>query len=615
MSAHSPMSKTAIRLVLFVTCSAVISHSATVNIHPGQDIPTIVEQNAAGTTFIIYPGTYRLTEPIVPKSGDSFIGQTPCAPPQTSCPVILSGSTVIGPLARFNGTNYEVTNQTQQGKVGSPIGNQILCDPGWEGCIYPEDLFFDGVPYQHLYSSWLPTIGHGQWWFDYNNQIIYFHDNPAGHTVETSVVANAFGGRANNVTIQYLTVKEFASMYPDGTIGTLQGDNALTQGTNWTVQNCEILLNHGAGVRIEYRLHVLNSYIHNNGQIGIGAGIGTTTNPVTQSTNSGVLIQGNVINYNDYAHWDPNFASGGIKVGSTSGVTIRGNTIQHNEGLAVHFDDQSSNALLDGNIITDNFDSDGVDQEAGTGTSIFRNNIVLRNGVQIYNTHYADQLAAHGTSGVSMYCNVLEIPEGNGVPNSWVIGASNRGYSKFPPYEYLTVTGSSFHHNTVIWDAGALGGGGYWQNDVTNQPNFFADNTPPDYNTYHLSSTYPVFIYDNNDSRQNHRKTFAEYQAAGADIHGSADNNYKSGFPSVAITSPADESSFSNSVTVKATATDKSGINRVEFYVDWKLQATVPGPPYNFNWTNGKTGTHIVAAMAYSNAGIHNCYAVTVTKQ
>ncbi len=38
-------------------------------------------------------------------------------------------------------------------------------------------------------------------------------------------------------------------------------------------------------------------------------------------------------------------------------------------------------------------------------------------------------------------------------------------------------------------------------------------------------------------------------------------------------------------------------------------------PPYDFNWTNGTTGAHTVAAMAYSNAGIRACYAVTLNEQ
>jgi parallel beta-helix repeat protein len=601
-----------IAVALIAVGSAVMCHSATVDIRPGDDIPSIVAANPAGTTFLIYPGTYRLTESIVPKTGDSFIGQTACAPPKTSCPAILMGSKVIGPLATFNGTNYVVTNQTQQNQVAPVVGTEVLCDPEWQGCIYPEDLYFDDVPYQHLQSDTLPSIGPHQWWFDYTKHVIYFHDNPSGHLVETSVLDNAFGGSANNVTIKYLTVKEFAALFPNGAIGQGQDLNVLTEGTNWTVQNCELLLNHGWGVRVLYRMKILNNYIHDNGEAGIGGGIGITQQPVTQSTNSFILIQDNIITHNDYAHFNPNFGSGGIKIGSTSGLTIRGNTIQYNEGAGVHFDDYSANELLDGNIITDNTESDGVIQEMGVGTAVYRNNIALRNGIHIIWDYFTGQISAHAATGINTYCNVLEIPAGPQL-NGFVLVAADRGDNLFPPFQYLMTTGNDFHHNTVIWDEGAIGASGFWLSDPIHQPDFFADNPKPDYNEYHFSSSNPSLIYNNN-TEKTVRKTFAEVQAAGAEIHGSADLNYTSGFPTVAITSPLDQSSFTSSVTVEATASDKSGIERVEFYVDWALEKTVSAAPYNFDWTNATTGTHIVAAMAYSNAGIRNCYAVTLTK-
>jgi parallel beta-helix repeat protein len=585
---------------------------AQVSLHPTDNVPRIVSSRPEGTTFVFTPGTYRLSEPILPKNNDQFIGQTTCATNTSSCPAIVSGAVVIGPLARFDGTNYQIAKQRQHGQRGAATSN---CDPGWLACIYPEDLFFDGTPYRHLDSPTLPTIGPGEWWFDYTNHIIYFHDNPSGHTVETSVVNNAFGGPANNVTIQYLTVEKFADMYPVGAIGATQGSNALTQEANWKVENCEVRLNHGFGVRLGYRMHVLNNYIHDNGETGIGGGIGWPAVPSTQSTNSGILIQGNTINHNDYAHFNSQFGSGGIKVGATSGVVVRGNTIRNNQGSGIHFDDDSGNEWVDGNTITDNSDADGLVQEIGGGISTFRNNAVLRNGAQLNGNNSSYQIAVRASAGVEIYCNVLEVPSGRGV-NGWGIGAANRGSSPYLPYQYRKSTGNSFHHNTVIWESGANGDSGFRFNDPENQPNFFANNTPPDYNTYHLPSISAAhFVYDNDNTRSNRLKTFRNYQASGTDAHSTVDTNYMSGYPEVSITSPSDQSSVGSPVTVTAAASDKSGIRKVEFYVDWKLQTSVTHPPYDFNWSNGTAGSHIVAAMAYSNEGIRNCYAVTLNEQ
>jgi len=586
---------------------------AQVTLHPTDNVARIVGSKPAGTTFIFTPGTYRLSQSIIPKDNDKFIGETQCAPPESACPAIITGGVVIGSLARPDGGNYAVSGQSQQGPRGRPPN----CDPGWGGCIYPEDLFFDDKPLKHLDSPSMPSIGPGEWWFDYSNHVIYFHDDPSGHTVETSVLNNAFGGPANNVTIRYLTVKEFADMYPVGAIGITQGPNSLTQETNWTVENCEVMLNHGFGVRVAYRLHILNNYIHDNGQTGIGGGIGTPQNPATEATNSGIVIQGNTIDHNNVAHFYPGFGGGGFKVGATSGITLRGNVIEHNEGSGIHFDEDAVNELVDGNIIADNSDGDGLGQEIGVGTStVFRNNVVARNGAHLNSNNWAYQMSARASSGVEMYCNVVEIPSGDGGIGGWGIGASVRGASHYPPFQNHVTMGDSVHHNTVIWDAGANGEVGFRQNDPGGQPGFFASNTPPDYNNYHMpNSRAPHFVYDNDNSRINRPKSFSDYQRSGADRHSTIDSNYTSGYPDVTITSPADQSTVSGPVTVSATTSDASGIRKVEFYVDWKLEATLTSAPYDFNWSNGTTGWHVVSAMAYSNAGIPRCWAVTLNQQ
>jgi parallel beta-helix repeat protein len=344
--------------------------------------------------------------------------------------------------------------------------------------------------------------------------------------------------------------------------------------------------------------------------LGVSGGLDSTAP-------SGVLIQFNTITHNNYAKVLSASGAGGIKFGHTANVSVRGNTVTDNDGTGIHFDSTCINPLIEHNIVANNTGGGGVAYEISVAGATIRNNIVTGNGIPDDVRISTAGIGSYASEGVTSYCNVFEIPNtGTGGANGMTIVASNRGYNEFSPYQYLMSTANSFHHNTVIWEAGAVGLIGYMQNDVAHQPNFFADNTPPDYNTYHLSSLSTAnFVYDNNNTQANTRKTFTDFQAAGADVHGSADTNYTSGFPTVTITSPVDQSSFTNAVTLVAAASDKSGISRVEFYVDWDYQATVSGSPYTFNWTNGKAGTHTVAAMAYGNSGIRSCYAITLTKK
>ena len=173
----------------------------------------------------------------------------------------------------------------------------------------------------------------------------------------------------------------------------------------------------------------------------------------------------------------------------------------------------------------------------------------------------------------------------------------------------------SFHHNSIIWDTGT-GPVGYVQTDTANQPNFWTNNTSPDYNTYHAPSTgVSQFFYNNNSGGNNTvAMNFTTYQAStgSPDAHGTIDTVNTSGFPSVSITAPADQSSVSSPATITATASDGSGIASVAFYVDWVLGTTVSSPPYTYSWT-GTAGSHVLAALATSTAGVKNCNAVTVT--
>jgi parallel beta-helix repeat protein len=422
------------------------------------------------------------------------------------------------------------------------------------------------------------------------------------------VLDTAFDSLANNVTIQYLTVEEFANPLLRAGIEPTVGNASSSWSVNWVVKDCELFDNHGAGVRVVFGTQVYNSYIHNNGTIGIN---GTTAS----MTPSGIIIQGNTISNNNYANMLPASGSGGIKLGYTAKAVIRGNTISNNGGAGIHFDSSSSSPLVDSNIVTGNYGGNGFGFEISLQSATVRNNVFANNAIQGIVPAASAAVGSYAATGLNAYCNVVEIPNAARTVGMIVMG-SDRGYNAYSPYQYLTSTGNDFHHNTVIWESGASAPVGYAQNDAAHQPNFFADNTTPDNNTYHLPSLSDAnFVYDNNNSQENSHKTFSEYQAAGADIHGSADTNNTSGYPTVTITSPADQSSVTGSVTIAATASDASGISKVEFYVDWNLQETVNASPYSFDWTNGTSGTHTLAAMAYSEAGIRSCHAVTVTKQ
>jgi hypothetical protein len=599
----SPKTPLAAWLVLFFMIVALhldggSLQAATVNIYPGNNIPNVVSSNPPGTTFVIYPGLYRLQTPIVAQDGDSFIGQTACAPPTTPCPAILSGGELLTSFQR-SGLFYYVTGQTQQGQVN--FGSNI-CEPqlpgyptAYPGCIYPEDLYFDGVPLVHVTA--LTDVGPGTWFFDYAAHIIYFYDDPYGHTVETSVVPSAFAwGPANNVTIKNLTVEEFAVPIQKAAIAGTPGSASLTTGANWVVQDNEIELNHGNGVNINFGWQILSNYIHTNGTLGISGGLDSATQQ------SNVLIQGNEVAFNNYAHVKPGWGAGGVKTAQTVGVIFRGNYSHDNEGSGFHSDVATYDDLYDNNISEHNTDQ-GIEHEISyNGT--FRNNHLLGNGYIFPTwTHwlYGADLLSSTSQNDEAYCNTAEVSAegGNGID---IIGQPREGFGG------STISQNNyFHHNTVVFDGasgvtGAARGSTY---DIC-CINFFSVNRF-DYNTYHLPSlSLTPFVWANGFN------TFAQFQAAGQDVHGSADTNYTGIVPTVAITSPTDMSKVSGVVEVQGNSPDY--LSKVEFYVDWELQETVTANPFSFAWnTSGtSTGNHTLAAMAYGSEGVSACYAISL---
>jgi hypothetical protein len=591
-------------LILFLFVS-LASAGTIVNIYPGTDIPNVVDANPAGTKFIIHPGTYRVGT-ITPKSGDSFVGATSCAPPKTACTAILNGSVLLTSFQK-TGTYYHVGGQTQNNAVTVPSTKCQPMNPGYPiaypGCVYPEDLFFDNKPLVHVLS--LSLVGPGTWYFDYPTQTIYFYDNPSGHKVEASVRVSAFAyGPANNVIIQGLTMEKYATPIMGGVVGGIRIGyyGSPSKGANWVVKYNEIRLSHSNGVVPNFGWRVLYNYIHDNGDLGIGGGIGGGNADGSGTTNSNLLVEGNDIAYNNFAHVSPHYGAGGNKLVFTYGPVFRRNYVHNNQGSGFHDDLGLRGALYDGNISADNTEQ-GIFHEISYASTV-RNNKLLRNGyIHPNNTFwlYGANVLSSTSNYLDVYCNTVEISAQGG--NGLDMITQPRTDTPIIPQ------GNTFHHNTVVFDgnSGFTGGARSASTDAK-EVNFFSLNAF-DYNSYHLPSlSRKAFAWDDKYN------TFAEFQALGQDVHGSADVDYRASIPDVSITSPADQTSLSGTVPIAATATDPASITKVEFLVDWKVVKTDTAAPYSYSWGTGsyKAGAHTVTAIAYSSNGTHACYAVTL---
>src|SRR5262249_16831660 len=148
-------------------------------------------------------GTYY-RQSIVPKDGDSFIGNG----------AILNGATVVSGFTFGSGhwaASFKIT----------PTNTPGQCQTAYPACIYPEDLYFDGVLYTRVTS--LSNVSSKHWYLDYKAGKAYLSDNPTGHTIQITTTRQAFSGTADNVTIQGLTIELYANPAQSGAIQTSSG--------------------------------------------------------------------------------------------------------------------------------------------------------------------------------------------------------------------------------------------------------------------------------------------------------------------------------------------------------------------------------------------------------
>jgi parallel beta-helix repeat protein len=555
-------------LALFIP--AVVSWStqaaaATVTIVPGTNIQSVVNAHPAGTTFILAPGIFRM-QSVTAKNGDTFIGQ-PGA--------ILNGSKLLTSFwqERINGTTYWVAKgPTQPGLLVSE------CDNYFPMCQYPENLYIDSTPL--LRASSLSTVTASTCFYDYSAGKVYFLRDPAGHVVESSSTPVAFAEGPSNITIKGLIVEKYATPGQRTTIGD------QFAGAKWTVENNEVRLNHGEGVRVANGGQVLNNYIHDNGQMGLAVMQTTTT----------VLVENNEIARNNWAGFRLTFEAAGAKFGYVIGLIAKGNYVHDNQAIGIWCDGGCQGGIFENNIVENNA-FHGIMYEISHGWTV-QDNVTANNG---HGTSWGEWW---GGSGIEIDESDHVTVSGNFVANNYraiVMQMSRRpgvqGGDTDPDLN------NDYVHNNIIVTGGVNGITGLYQkmNDdayYTSKENRFASNT------YCMPASSRGYYW-----WMNEYATTPTWTSYGEDVHG------KWACPGVYLSSPINGSVLSGTVPVTAAAADVASITKVVFSVDGTPVDTAAKSPYTYNWktTSVTNGVHTLKAEAYNSKGESASYSLSVT--
>ena len=450
-----------------ITCKGGAA-AGPVALKPGDDVAGIVRSRPAQTAFLFTRGAYRY-QSIEPRDGDTFTAE-PGA--------VLTGARVLTSFVR-EGRYWVATGQTQ-----GVVSRTAACLDTNPRCAYPEDLFFDDVPLQHVVS--LAQVGSGKWFFDYVNDRIYFWDDPTNHIVDTSITGQAFYGAARNVVIDGLTIEKYASL--SGTAAVHAGVTGPGPwGLSWIVKNCDIRLNHGAGVFAAEGAKIFNNTIRHNGNLGISA------------AGESVLIENNEVSYNNFAGYDPSWQGGGVKAFGTTSLVIRRNYVHHNLGVGLATDGGTRHALYEHNSTGANT-GPGIIDEIGFGAVIRYNtsdgDFTMRKGLW-----WGACIFILDSANVEVYGNTVKHCT-NAIGGAYVYrGDLGR------PYPLLNM----YVHDNVIQAPLSTAAG-----IVSNDPAAFTRwNNRFQQNTYQLPNPNgTVFVWSNKDYR------WRDWQAFGHDTSG-----------------------------------------------------------------------------------------------
>jgi len=455
-------------------------------IQPGQSIQAAVNANPAGTTFNIKTGLYR-GQSISPKDGDVFMGE-PGA--------ILNGAILLTNFVQ-QGSLWVATASVPEGQTG--VGQ---VEPGWEGSLYPSDLFFNDVALQHVLSQ--SAVVSGKWYVDYGHGKIYVADNPAGKIVEISITRVAFSGLASNVTIQGLVIEKYAIPAMMGAIGDQY------PGSNWVVQDNEVKLNHGTGINGASKWKILRNNVHHNGQEGLHCYGGVPTGGAGAGPTIGMLVEGNELSYNNRLHYNMGWGAGGAKFCAADGLIIRNNYTHDNYGYGFCTDIDCTKVTYEGNRIVSNY-SMGILHMKGYGATI-RNNYVAGNSVKQQQGGLWDaQILLLNSRDADVSHNTVEVDANGG--NGITIIQQNENPGVYGP----RISVNNFCHDNDITMYGQNGFNGvaadYDKDTMLNGNNRF------DANHYHVTNMNTQ--HWNWDAPQ----TWQEFRAAGHEAHGTVDEN------------------------------------------------------------------------------------------
>jgi hypothetical protein len=343
-----------------------------ISIPPGASIQATVDLAGDGAAFCLKNGVHR-AQAIRPRSRQRFYGEGHA---------VLNGSRLLADFRREGGYWVVSSQIWRRPKHGE-------CLPNAPTCNQPEVVFIDDRPLAKVASK--DALARDRFYIDYAGGKIYLVDDPTNRHVEVTVASFAFESSAIDVLISNMTVEKFSSAAQKGAIH-------AREGARWTIENCEVRLNSGAGISIGTGSRVHGCDIHHNGQIGI------------EGDGKDIRIEDNRIWSNNIRGFDPAWEAGGAKIAKSDGVTFRHNHVHDNSGPGLWCDIDCRNVVYEENLVENNQGS-GIFHEISFN-AVIRKNVVRYNGSGDRSWFWGADITIAASQDVEVSDNTLTVAAG-----------------------------------------------------------------------------------------------------------------------------------------------------------------------------------------------------------
>lgn len=336
------------------------------------DLASLVAGSPAGTHFVLLPGVHRTSE-LTPKEGMIFEGVGGA---------IVSGAQMLEGFA-------ETTDGWDVAGINLNMEPHGECVDDYEACALRNDLFIDDVMLWRVDNR--SDLAPGTWWSDGRRVVIA--DDPTGRKVEISLTEHAFRSEEDGVVIRNLIIEKFATMAQRGAIQADEPGND-TNGADWLIEDSEVRLNHGGGIRAGDGTIIRNVRVHHNGQIGI-TGSGTVD----------MVIESSEIDHNNIRGFRWGWEAGGTKITYSDGLVVRDTVSHHNLGPGLWTDIANYNTTYANNTVYSNV-APGIFHEISFDAKIYGNE-VYDNGFIKGDWLWGAGILIAASSDVEVYDNIV----------------------------------------------------------------------------------------------------------------------------------------------------------------------------------------------------------------